>query len=103
MINPWIYYMVNEPERIPNLNSHDKNESYGCLGGVISFIVASIIFGLLQYFALKIKLLGYVNIDILFCLFILNVIIYIILIIVFMRISFKITDKIDSKNYDTRR
>lgn len=97
MVNPWIYYILNEPKRIPDLNPHDKNEARGCIGGVIGFIAASIIFVLLQYFTLKIKLLDYINRDIYFLLVLLNVIVYVILTIVFMKISFKITDRMNSK------
>lgn len=30
-INPWVYYQINEPDKIPDLNPHDDEEMVGCL------------------------------------------------------------------------
>lgn len=29
--NPWAYYQIHEPDKIPNLNPQDDDEARGCL------------------------------------------------------------------------
>ena len=47
--NPWAYYQIHEPDKIPDLNPHNDEEIVGCLAGICGFIVASIIFALVTY------------------------------------------------------
>lgn len=89
-INPWIFY---DPDDIPDLTPHDDEEMVGCLAGGCGFIVSTIIYVLLFYLcftftkgALRPIL---VMID--------SVIIYPILTIYLMELSFKIGDKIYKK------
>lgn len=92
-INPWLYYQLNEPDKIPDLTPHDDEEMMGCLAGACGFIVSTIIYVLLFYlcFTLTEGLLRplLVMID--------SVVIYPILIIRLMKLSFKIGDKIYKK------
>jgi hypothetical protein len=96
-INPWIFY---DPDDIPDLTPHDDEEMVGCLAGGCGFIVSTIIYLLLFYLcftftkgALRPIL---VMID--------SVIIYPILTIYLMELSFKIGDKIYKKklNYESK-
>ena len=89
-INPWIFY---DPDDIPDLTPHDDEEMVGCLAGGCGFIVSSIIYVLLFYlcFNLTEGLLRPILI------LIDNVIIYPILTIILMKLSFKIGDKIYKK------
>lgn len=89
-INPWAFY---DPDDIPDLNPHDDEEMVGCLAGGCGFIVSSIIYVLLFYlcFNLTEGLLRpiLVMID--------STVIYPILTICLMKLSFKIGDKIYKK------
>ena len=89
-INPWIFY---DPDDIPDLTPHDDEEMVGCLAGTCGAIVSTIIYVLLFYLcftftkgALRPIL---VMID--------SVIIYPILTIYLMELSFKIGEKIYKK------
>ena len=86
-INPWAAYNRDD---IPDLTPHDDEETAGCLAGACGYIVATIIWVLLGYlcFILTEGMLRVVLIMI-DCL-----IIYPILIICLMKLSFKIGDKI---------
>lgn len=96
-INPWASYHPND---IPDLNPHNDEEMVGCLAGGCGFIVSTAIYVLLFYLcftftkgALRPIL---VIID--------SVIIYPILTIYLMELSFKIGDKIykkKRKRYET--
>ena len=99
-ISPWAGY---KPENIPNLNPQNTNEAIGCLGGIISYCASSLIFAILIYFTYELKSTGIINMDIMMLLFIIDVIIYVVLIFAFMNLSFKITDKINKKYDNTRK
>ena len=89
-INPWAFY---HPDDIPDLNPRDDEEMVGCLAGACGAIVSTIIYVLLFYlcFTLTEGLLRsiLVMID---C-----VVIYPIIMIYLMNLSFKIGDKIYKK------
>ena len=89
-INPWIFYDADD---IPNLTPHDDEEMVGCLACACGFIISSIIYVLLFYlcFTLTKGVLRpiLVAID--------SIVIYPILTIYLMELSFKIVDKIYKK------
>ena len=89
-INPWASY---HPKDIPNLNPDTDEEAVGCLAGICGFIIASIIYILLFYlcFTLTKGLIRpiLITID--------SAIIYPILTICLMKLSFKIGDKLYKK------
>jgi hypothetical protein len=89
-INPWASYHPND---IPDLNPHDNEEMVGCLAGACGFIVSTIIYILLFYlcFTLTKGLLRPILITI-DC-----IVIYPILTIYLVKLSFKIGDKIYKK------
>ena len=89
-INPWASYHPND---IPDLNPHDNEEMVGCLAGACGFIVSTIIYILLFYlcFTLTKGLLRPILITI-DC-----VVIYPILTIYLVKLSFKIGEKIYKK------
>lgn len=98
-INPWTYYQIHEHDKIPDLNAHNNEEITGCLAGICGFIIASIIFVLVTYLLFFITVSGYVNIYWSPLLMLVNcIVIYPILVIVLMKLSFKITSKITIKN-----
>lgn len=96
-INPWIYYQINDPDKIPDLNPHNNDEARGCLAGACGFIVSSIIYVLLFYlcftFTKGVLRPILITID--------SAVIYPILTIVLMKLSFKVADKINNKKHDT--
>ena len=92
LISPWASY---KSEDIPNLNPQNIDEVRGCLGGIISFCISSLIFAIIMYFTYKLKSNDIIDMDIMMLLFIVNIIIYVALIFTFMNLSFKITDKIN--------
>ena len=93
-INPWTYYQINEPDKIPDLNPHDDDEARGCVCGVCGYVIASAIFVWLMHFILNFKLNGIISTDVHFILILINcIIIYPILTILLMELSFKIADK----------
>lgn len=97
-INPWAYYQIHEPDKIPDLNPRDDDEAVGCLAGGCGFIIASAIFVWLMHFILNLKLNDIINRDVYFILILVNcIIIYPILIICLMKLSFKIGDKLYKK------
>ena len=89
-INPWAFYNSDD---IPDLTPHDNEEMVGCLAGACGAVVSTIIYVLLFYlcFTLTDGLLSpiLVLID---C-----VVIYPLLTIFLMKLSFKIGDKIYKK------
>ena len=89
-INPWSFY---DPDDIPDLTPHDDEEMVGCLAGGCGFIVSSIIYVLL--FSLCFTLTKGVLRPIL--VLIDSAVIYPILTICLMKLSFKIGDKIYKK------
>ena len=94
-INPWIFY---RPDDIPDLNPHSDEEAVGCLAGVCGYIIASTIFVWLMHFILNFRLNGIISTDIHFILILVNcIIIYPILTIILMKLSFKIADKFITK------
>ena len=92
-INPWSYYQIHETDKIPDLNPRDNEEIMGCLAGTYGFIVSTIIYMLLCYLCFNLTkgllrpILIMIN----------SVIIYPILTICLMKLSFKIGDKIYKK------
>lgn len=94
-INPWAFY---EPDDIPDLNPQDNEEAIGCICGVCGYIMASAIFVWLMHFILNFRLKGIISTDVYFILMlIICIIIYPILSIILMKLSFKIGDKINKK------
>ena len=97
-INPWAYYQIHEPNKIPDLNPQDDDEARGCICGVCGYIIASAIFVWLMHFILNFRLNGIISTDVHFILILINcIIIYPILTIILMKLSFKIADKITLK------
>ena len=91
-INPWASY---HPDDIPDLTPHDDEELVGCLAGACGYIIASAIFVWLMQFILDFKLNDIISTDVYFILMLINcIIIYPILTICLMKLSFKIGDKI---------
>ena len=89
-INPWAYYQIHEPDKIPDLNPHNDEEMVGCLAGACGFIVSSTIYVLLFYlcFTLTKGMLRPILI------LIDSAVIYPIITICLVKLSFKIGDKI---------
>lgn len=90
-INPWAFY---DPDDIPDLNPHDDEEAVGCLAGVCGFIVSTAIYLLLFNLCFTLTEDIYVRpililID--------SAVIYPIVTICLMKLSFKIGDKIYKK------
>ena len=85
-INPWASY---HPDDIPDLNPHSDEEMVGCLAGGCGFIISSIIYVSLFYlcFNLTKGLLRPILI------LIDSAVIYPIITIFMMKLSFKIGDK----------
>lgn len=94
-INPWASYHTDD---IPDLNPQDDEEAVGCLSGSCGYIIASAIFIYVMYFILDLRLNDIISTDVHFIMMlIICVIIYPILTICFMKLSFKIGDKIYKK------
>ena len=89
-VNPWAFY---DSDDIPDLTPHDDEEMVGCLAGVCGAVVSTIIYVLLFYlcFTLTEGLLRSILV-LIDC-----VVIYPILTIFLMKLSFKIGDKIYKK------
>ena len=82
MISPWAGY---DPDDIPDLNPHDKEEEYGCIAGIIGFCLSAAIFIALQAVMHM-------------ALILVNVVIFVITTICFMKLSFKIADYLYERN-----
>ena len=92
-INPWIYYQINEPDKIPDLTPHNDEEMVGCLACACGYIVSTIIYVLLFYLCFTLTT-GFtrpilIMID--------SVLIYPIIMIYLVNLSSKIGDKIYKK------
>lgn len=97
-INPWAYYQIHEPDKIPDLNPHNDEEVRGCLAGFCGFILASIIFALVTYLLFSTAASGYINRYWIPLLMLVNgAVIYPILTILLMELSFKITENYNKK------
>lgn len=86
-VNPWASY---DPDDIPNLTPQSDDEMVGCLAGICGYIVASAIYASLMHLCftytegtLRMILVAGSSI-----------VIYPILLICLMKLSFKIRDKI---------
>ena len=98
-INPWAYYQTYESDKIPDLNPHNDKEMIGCLTGVCGFIISSIIFALVMHLLFSITVSEHINRNWLPLLILANcIVIYPILTILLMKLSFKIADKITTDN-----
>lgn len=98
-INPWAYYQIHKHDRIPDLNSHNNEEMAGCLAGVCGFVISSIIFALVTHLLFSITVSGHINRNLIPLLMFANgIVIYPILTILLMKLSFKIADKIQQNN-----
>ena len=94
-INPWAFYNADD---IPDLTPQDDDEARGCICGVCAYIIASAIFVWLMYSILDFRLNNIISTDVHFILILVNcIIIYPILTIILMKLSFKIADKINKK------
>ncbi len=89
-INPWAYY---EPEDIPDLTPHTDEEMVGFLASVCGFIVSSIIYVLLVYLCFTLTKGALMMILIM----IISTVIYPIITIYLMDLSFKIGENIYKK------
>ena len=89
-INPWVWY---NPDDIPDLTPHDDEEMVGILAGGCGYIVSTLIYVLLFYlcFTLTKGVLRPILI------LIDSTVIYPIITICLMKLSFKIGDKIYKK------
>lgn len=86
-INPWIFH---NPKNIPDLTPHNDKELVGCLAGACGYIVSTIIYVILFYLCF-IHTKGMlrpilITID--------SAVIYPILMICLLKLSFKIGEKI---------
>lgn len=86
-INPWAFY---KPFQIPDLRPHNDKEFVGCLSGICGYMVSIIIYVMLFYLCFT-HTEGALR-----CILILidSVVIYPILMICLIKLSFKIGDKI---------
>lgn len=111
-VNPWTYYIIHDPDKIPDLTPHDDEEAVGCILGICGFVISSIIYILLQYviYALLIN----DSMLYLLCISLNSIVMFPILTILLMKLSFRIADRITLKrkrkkqnfktdNYDDRR
>lgn len=89
-INPWTSY---HPDDIPDLTPHDDEEAVGCLAGACGYIVSTIIYVLLFYLCFTLTkgmlMTILITID--------SAVIYPIITICLVKLSFKIGDKIYKK------
>lgn len=86
-INPWIFH---NPKNLPDLTPHNDKEMVGCLAGACGYIVSTIIYAILFYLCFT-NTKGMlrpilITID--------SVVIYPILMICLVKLSFKIGEKI---------
>ena len=99
-INPWVFY---DKDDIPDLTPHDDEEMVGCLAGACGYIIASAIFVWFMDFILNFRLNGIISTNVYFILMLINcIIIYPILTICLMKLSFKIGDKIYKKKRNNK-
>ena len=89
-VNPWAFY---HPDDIPDLTPRDDEEMVGCLAGGCGFIISSIIYALLFYLCFTLTKGALrpilITID--------SAVIYPIIMIYLVKLSFKIGDKILKK------
>ena len=94
-INPWAYYDTDD---IPDLTPQTDEEAVGCLAGGCAFIISSAIFIYLMYYILDLRLNDIISSDVHCILIVITcIIIYPILTICLMKLSFKIVDKFTTK------
>lgn len=96
--NPWGWYIVNDPDKVPDLNPHNDDENRGCIATMISAGLAILIYLLTNYGLHKLKSLEIINSDVYFLLIFINIFVFAGILILFMKIGFKIADKIGKKD-----
>lgn len=100
-ISPWASY---DPDEIPDLMPRDKEDGYGCIGGVISFVISTIVFicagtGLFQ---LKVRY-GF-SFEVFALLTLLNAVVIYPLLMIFLTLKgFKIASRLAKKKDDKRQ
>ena len=90
IINPWVFYHRDD---IPDLTPHDDEEMVGCLSSACGFIISTIIYVLLFYLCCTLTNGILMNILIMID----STVIYPIIMIYLVDLSFKIGDKIYKK------
>lgn len=111
-VNPWTYYIINDPDKIPDLTPHDDEEAAGCILGFFGFVISSIIYALLQY-VIYTLLINDIMLYFL-CILLNSIVVFPILTILLMKLSFRIAERITVKrnvkkdkfkthNHDDRR
>ena len=93
MINPWTWWIINDPEDIPDIIPHDEEEARDCLFGCLGACLASLIFVGLDVLMLVLVIKYDYNMFILPIGILVNTIIYVVLIIVFVKLGFKISER----------
>lgn len=99
-VSPWAFY---EPEEIPDLNPHNKEEGYGCLAGFIAMLISTVVFVCISIGLFHLKMRYGFSLEA-YAIFILanTAIIYPLLTILLMKKGFKIVSWIfKKKNKDS--
>lgn len=101
MINSWTWWLIHDPDSIPDLTPHDSEEARDCLFGILGACLATVIFIALDIVMLWLVLKHDYNMFILPIGMLINTIIYVILIVAFMNLGFKLSEKIGKKRSKT--
>lgn len=99
-INPWASY---KPEDIPDLNPKDDDGFRDFIGGMIAWLLATLIWVLMDYLLFRLKVNGYISFETFLLLLIPAAIIYAALTIIFMKLAFKKTDSIKEKKKNNEK
>lgn len=88
-IFPWSSY---DPDDIPDLNPHNKEEFAGCIASVVAWLISTGLFVFAEYEILKFKNAGCFGFNVFAVLQILDIIVYAVLTIFLIKLSFKVAD-----------
>lgn len=92
---PWNSY---DPDDIPDLSPHSKEDAFGCIATIITLILSTSLFVFIECMMLKLYYADWIDINGLAVMQIFDVVIYAALTMFLMKLSFKIVDKIIKKN-----
>lgn len=90
IINPWTYYIINEPEKVPDITPRSKHEMYGCIAIGCGWLISTVIFVILSF---MIFMLNHHLILYFLCILVNSTVIYPVMIVTLCKVLCKIVDK----------
>ena len=91
-VNPWVYYIVNEPDKLPDLNLYSEENTRELIAGIIGAVVS-----LMAYIASMLLIGAKFKMEVAAILYVPCTLLFAWFTVLTMKLSFKIAEKIENK------